>query len=469
MASISSNLYSNSERLYYLSSGQSSKNNFFRTSPGHYSPKNKINGFTRLGFDCRLQVASKNISDFGRVKFDCRLPERPKYAVMITSIDPVKKGSRPSISALVKTQAETIDGINYLIGKSFSAHSWVTAQKTPEELASLGLTSGLMSMIGVMSVQNGIASAAQAEKINDSYGKTHAQFKIVKGGISTLAGAIFFVADTLSIAALHTASKVAAVTAKVLGKMGVNLFNGSRVLSVVTLGIRLYELGGLNQPLHAILSDKTLSSEERHLKAVAQLKQMVTISEQEKGEIRENLLQQFPELSQAQLNEKAALQEEALLGKKEALITRLLSKEFLQKIRNMDSLNAHEIVEAAKLQAEENADTLKTDLVFASLAVAAMIAGSIFTSTAAVAALTLFGLGTAIRGTVQDVQQLMNDFDKSADGTHDALWLKISNFLAIVTMAILLYFAQGLAVILTAIVVGGIWIGTNMAISQKLS
>ena len=387
----------------------------------------------------------------------------PSSRLSNTSIIKMEMGAEQAmLGPLVLSGSDVIKDLSGHIRKGFDSSRIIYGTEHPIALTALGFTSGFSLISGGLSVKGGMADAKRAKKISDATGRSLAYLKIAKGGMQVTAGGLFVPARALTIAALATSSEVYAITAGVLGSMAGNCVSIVALLVMASISLCLHEQRLFRQQLFAILNDPSLTEDKRYLRAYEHLKQLTTISPQEKAEISQAIAsnEKYRSLTPEQIAEKTAKKEEKLLRKKETYLKRLTSFNCLSQVRLKGSDEAKNVVEIVKKQSRER-------VILASIAQGLIATGvaltvsSFFLGPTGLVITSVMNLATSFSWMVVHGFALIKNYQASDPGRYDKLWIFVSTTIAVTSVSLVFFFSAGIAPIVAASVVGAGWLGIN--------
>src|ERR1700722_12983951 len=389
----------------------------------------------------------------------------------------VKQNSKTDTAnqALLGTLA--IDGAGVIgdlsgsVRQTFETYHKVYGTENPVALNALGFTTGFSAVSGGNSVIEGLKDIRTADKVSDTAGQALARLKVVRGGVQAVGGVVYIPERALSIASLFTSAKIVSTVAGVLGMMGGAFFGIVSIVAAIGTGIRLDEQRKFRAGLNAILKNPDLPEEMRSKKALEHLKQLATVSSEEKEQIRNEILAlpvsplPFPESISERVEDKANV----LLQKKEAELKRLVDDDCLSQIRQKGLEEAESIIQAVQKKSDEKVTLAWISMALLVAGFAATILSYIFTGPVGILVTTGIGLATSVGWLLTDGHGLIKDFQSSNPGRYDKLWILLSTVGAVVTIALVFFLSGGIAPIIAAAVVGTAWIAINAACYYRLS
>ncbi len=367
------------------------------------------------------------------------------------------------LGTLVLSGNDLINNIAGNVRSLFAGANKVFDTKNPAALAALGFTSGFSVFSGPLNVINGIKEVRTAEKISDVAGRSLGYLKIARGVAFATGGAVLIPVRVLTIASLWTASQIVATMAGTLGSAGSALFSIGSFLAGIGFGIRLNEQRRFRAEFNAILKDPALSDEMRIVKALEHLKQLATISPEEKTQLLSELEAdpQYSALSPEQQVEKSAEKEKLLLERKEAFLKRVTSGDCLKLIRQNGPSEAKAVIEAVQKQTLEKVIIASISMALVCIGLATTAASFVFTGPTAIVTLIAVGLATSFSWMLVLGYGLFQEFMQSEPGRYDKLWIFLSSVAATVSVAIIFFFSGGTAAIIASLGAGIIWLGIN--------
>lgn len=406
-------------------------------------------------------LASDSIKIFNQVIPSSLIRENVKDA------DPVEQAL---FSPLLMSGAEVISDFSGQIRQTYAAYHKVYGTQNPEALAALGFTTGFSVISGTLNVRNGLKEIKTAETISDSIGKTLGNLKVAGGTAKAAGGAIFIPVRALSLAALKTSSKVVSTMAGTLGSIGSACFNFVIVLAMAGICIRLKEQHQFRSQLDGILKDPAIPEQERSIKALEYLKELASVSPQEKEEIRQELCAsaEFMAMSPQQKDEKVEEKASLLLLKKEAHLKRLADEDCLMQIRQKGPAEANAVIEAVQKKSKEKIVLSSIGICLLTVGVMISIASFIFTGPIGIIVSSAVGLAISFSWLAIDAYGLMKEFKSADPGRFDKLWIFLSTALAVVSVALVFFLSGGIAPIIGAAVVGAIWLTINSTCYYRL-
>ncbi len=392
----------------------------------------------------------------------------PSIRTTATRNDP--GGNQALLGPLVLSGTDLIGDFSSHIRKGFDSSNVIYGTENPVALGALGLTSGFGVIAGGLSIKDGLREAERAKKINDVAGQTMANLKIAKGGLQTATGALMVPVRGLTIASLATSSSACATVAGVLGSIAGVFSNVFVIILGVVMGIRIREQVKFRNAFQKILKDPAIPEEQRNARALEHLKQLLTVSPQERDQIREKLLSKEKNrlLNYSMLAEKIGKKENKLLQKKEALFKRVTNETCLTDVREKGVSEAKSVIESVQKSVRKN-------LILNSIGIAligtGMLLGAIsfiFLFPIAITASAVFGLAVSLGWVLIDIYALAQNFNSNNPGRYDKLLILISSLVAVVAIAAVFFFTGGLVPLIAAIVVGTVWLTINAVCYYRL-
>lgn len=395
--------------------------------------------------------------------------EEPVMKIFDNQLLPMNEES--VLSPLVLSGTEVIADFSGHIRKTFDTSNKVYGTENPVALAALGFTTGFNIISGGFNVQSGINDLHQAKKISDVAGTALGHLKIGQGATSAAGGAVYVPVRALSLATLWSSAKIVSTTAGILGSLGDGLFGISLVCAGIATGIKFHEIRLFQKGLYAILNDSKITEQARSIKALDYLKQLVTISPDEKTQILNQLKSdpQFLTLPEETKVAKVAEKESLLLQRKEACFKRVLSEDCLNLIQQKGVDEATTVIDAVKKESRTKFILSLLSIVFISIGAALAIATFIFTGPIWIIVSTAAALIVSFAMLIIDGCGLINEFKNSVPGRFDKLCILFSSLMALVCVALVFFLTGGLAPLIAAIAVGVVWMGINIACYYRLS
>lgn len=367
------------------------------------------------------------------------------------------------LGPLVLNGADLIKDFSGHIRKGFDSSKIIYGTENPIALAALGFTSGFSLISGGLSIKGGIEDERRARKISDATGRSLGYLRIAKGGVQSAAGALYIPARALTIASLATSSKVYATAAGVFGSTAGGCLNILSIISSISIALCLDEQYKFYKQLDGILSDPSEPSEDgRYIRALEFLKQLATVSPEEKAEIGQTIAsnEKYRLLNPEQIAEKTAKKEQKLLRKKEAYLKRLTNGDCLNLIRQKGPAEAKFVIESVQKKCREKVIMASVALVLIAIGLALLVS-SFFLGPVGLMVISALGLATSLSWVVMDVYALMSNFNASDPGRFDKLLIFISTVAAVISVSLVFFFSAGIAPIVAASVVGVVWLGIN--------
>jgi hypothetical protein len=372
------------------------------------------------------------------------------------------------LSPLVLSGTGVIGDCSQYVREMFSSYHKVYESENPAALTALGVTTGFNFVSGGLNVQSATEEIDVAGKISDTVGKKLGNLKLVRGVAQAAGGAIFIPVRALSISALMTSSKIAAI-AGILGSIGSACFNVVSIVTAMGIGIRLHEQYQFRNELDRILKDPNLT-EVRFVKALEYLKQMASVSPQEKEEIRQEIIaqQELGSLTPEQLSDKVEEKINLLLLKKEAYLKRLTDENCLTQIREKGPAKASRVIEAVQKKSKEKIILSSISMSLLVIGIMITAAAFIFTGPIGIIISAAFSLATSLGWLLIDGYGLIKEFTSTNPGRFDKLWMFISSLLAVISVSLVFFLSGGCAPIIAAVIAGTIWLAINFACYYRL-
>jgi hypothetical protein len=390
-----------------------------------------------------------------------------------TAIQDAKEGAlgdKPLVSSLVLSGAEVVADFSGHIRESFAHSHKVYGTENPAALAALGFTTGFSLFSGGLKVRTAIKEVKTAEKISDVAGKRLGCFKIAQGVAQAAGGLVIIPVRILSLAALATTSKVVSTIAGVLGSVGSACFNVVIILAAIGMGMRLHEQRLFRKQLASFLDDPTLEVQTRPAKALEYLKQLASVTPQEKEEIRNAIATnpEFRSLNPQQQSEKIGEKEKLLLLKKEAHLKRLVDEDCIQQIRQKGPAEANGVIEAVRKKSKEKIILTSIGMGLVMIGLALTVTSFLFTGPIGTIVSAAVSLATSVGWILLDGYGLYKEFKPTDPGRYDKVWIFISSVVAVVAVALVFFLSGGIAPLIAAGVLGMIWLAINVACYYRL-
>lgn len=420
-----------------------------RTSKRFHKPRHQEKN---LNFTFYASEMSPFLEDLIRKS----LPVLPPKKVEIAS-------TQPLLGPLVLSGMDLVSDFSGHVRKHFDTGNVLFGIENPVSLGSLGLTSTFSFFSGGLNIRGGLQDIAKTQEISDTTGTALAAVRVAIGaGLLSLA-ACFVPMRALSITALLTASKIAASVSAVLGKLGGAASNVVSILAGVSIGIRLNEQRQFRSKLDEVLSNPNLSEEDRYAEALQHLKQLATITPQEKAQIAQEITSnpKYRSLNSEQIAKKIEKRELKLLSKKESYLKRLTDDDCIKSIRKDEGASAKGIVDKVKSKSTEKVVLSSIALTLVAIGIAMTVA-SFFLGPVGVMIAAGVGIVTSLSWVLLDAYSLLRNYNESDPGRFDKVAIFISSVLAVTAVTAVFFLSSGVVPIVVASVVGAVWLGLNL-------
>ena len=197
--------------------------------------------------------------------------------------------------------------------------------------------------------------------------------------------------------------------------------------------------------------------------ALEHLKKLVTVSPQEKEEVRQAVLtdEKYRLLDPARIEEKIVKKERNLLLRKEAHLKRLTSDDCLNAIRQKGPADAKSVIETVLNKSRTK--IILSSIVMGLLAVGiAITVASLFLNPIGLMVVSAIGLATTLGWVLIDAYSLIQNYHVDDPGRFDKVWIFLSTVMTIITVSLVFFLSGGIAPIIAALVVGSVWMGINV-------
>jgi len=448
------------EPYSFFSQSETSKN---------YFPSN-IN----LTMTIPTHIALRMIENFNRStpspeikKIHRASPNSPNLTERGIKTDTSEKGL---LSPLVLSSADVVADFSYQIRQGFSSYHQVNGTEHPIALAALGFATEFSLVSGGLNIKNAISEFKTVVKVSDSAGKKLSLIKAAKGSAQIAAGSFSLPARTLTIASVITTSKALSTLANVLGNIGAVCFRVVSIIAAIGISIRLHEQRLFRNELDLILNDPNSTEQERDIKALEHLKQLASISPQEKEEIQKEIALQpeFSSLNPQQLTEKVGERANTLLMKKEAYLKRLTNEECLVQIRQKGPAEANSVIRAVQKKSKEKIILAALGMTLIAVGLATTLTSCVLTGPVGMILTVALGLATSLGWILLDGYGLFHEFKSTDQGRFDKLWIFISTVIAVTSVSLVVFLSGGTAPMIAALVVKAVWLGINFACYYRI-
>lgn len=374
------------------------------------------------------------------------------------------------LSPSVVSATNFIGGISDQIGEGLKkAATFWGRERSPALEASLGFASVFNEIAGAVNIKNGISESKAAKKISDASAKVLADVKVGKGVVQVASGAVTFSTSTLTLGSLATNSQTLALWA-IKFKVAKGICLGFlSLLNGVAKGLSLKEQVEFYRDLKRSLNEQAPTENARFIRAFEHLQQLVTITTQEKAEVRQVVSSsvKYSTLEPAKKEAKVLKKENRLLQKKEGYIKRITNEECLTLIRQGSAANAREVVETVHKKICENLKLTPLGIALIAIGVTSTIALLLAIPGAALA-FAIIEFATSIGSVALKGYSLIQSFKSIEPGRFDKLWIFLSSTFAVISVASAFFLSTGTASILLALAVSALWLTVNSLCYYRL-
>jgi hypothetical protein len=366
---------------------------------------------------------------------------------------------------LILGAGEVISKISGKVSAVYKTTNLLQGQEDPIGLIGLEAAAVFGIVSGACQTYDGFQEEKISKKIDDARGRILGETKTVGGICATTSGAAGIPLRGLALISLKNASPLLGMALNFLSLLSTFLFVLSCTSLGVAMSVRLNEQKEFNRSFEAVLNDPQFPEHTRAERAMQHVKQLLSLTEEEKGKIRTDLQskRKWSTLTPQQKETKIQRGEQKVLLKKERQFTRVTSKACVRLALEATSLHAESLLKNVQSEAQKRRILNGTKLALSILGVAGVGLTFALNSTRVLLAIGVisFTLTAGLLGL--DIQQVIESFKESTPGKYDKLCVLATSALGFTAISFGVLLSLNPVAIACSIIVGLIWLSINLA------
>lgn len=346
---------------------------------------------------------------------------------------------------------------------TINAINAITGQNDQPNLSAYGLTTVFSCVGGALALHNGWHESHLMKRIDDVVGRVISNFKWVRGGLQTVAGALFVPVRGLSMAAYITSSKSLEQVAGVLGQIGCSLFAVIGLLMSVNVALEIHAQVTLRQELNAVYAnDPALDTAARSRACLEFLQQKLAISDVEQAEILHTVSTDQTLVTDEARAAKIQELRTILSERKCSILKRAIGENNVTAIQTASLVEAENLVSGIFADNEKMLIKSAFTLALSLLGLAGGILSLVATGQVALIVAASMNAASAAAWFGFDIYQLIKALENSAPQKYDNFLLASVSLGCILAVSLSAMLEEGIAMHAVTVSLGLLWLLINL-------